>query len=303
MANFLRVEWAAGSALLIGSVASVVWFVRWLADRSDERALFLVALGSGLLTSIAYVVWVGGDFLSGRFLVAPALVAIVICASSARPFVSWLAGVRWGWRLAVVATAVLTLVAVNRFAVQVEASIKGKPIRRQSLARVMLTEDWRWRPSHLANYLRHRGAAAVRRLNERGMEVQPIRAIGMAGVVAMRVRLVDQLAIGDPLLARLSPVNPRKMRPGHNPRKYPEGYIEARATGSLAGMDDALREYYRPLRLIISGPLWSSERLATIVRFNLGQYDAFRDDYERRGGGITRLRIPESEGEGAGDDS
>ena len=47
-------------------------------------------------------------------------------------------------------------------------------------------------------------------------------------------------------------------------------------------MDEALREYYRPLRLIVSGPLLSLERLATIVRFNLGFYNHLREDFERR---------------------
>ncbi len=48
-------------------------------------------------------------------------------------------------------------------------------------------------------------------------------------------------------------------------------------------MDPALAQYYDKLRLIISGDLWSWERLEEIVRFNLGEYDYLRDEYVKNG--------------------
>jgi hypothetical protein len=47
-------------------------------------------------------------------------------------------------------------------------------------------------------------------------------------------------------------------------------------------MDPALAEYYGKLRLIIAGPIWSRERLVTIVRFNLGWFDDLLLEYEQR---------------------
>ena len=50
-------------------------------------------------------------------------------------------------------------------------------------------------------------------------------------------------------------------------------------------MDPDLRRYYEPLRLIITGPLFNWQRIQTIWRFNLGEYDHHRDAYV-----ATRMR-------------
>jgi hypothetical protein len=47
-------------------------------------------------------------------------------------------------------------------------------------------------------------------------------------------------------------------------------------------MDPDLAQYYEPLRLIISGPLFSMERLAVLACFQLGCYDHYRDAYLAR---------------------
>jgi arabinofuranosyltransferase len=105
--------------------------------------------------------------------------------------------------------------------------------------------------------------------------------VGMFGFHAgPEVIVIDRIGLGDPLLARLPLENRSKFpRPGHFIRVVPEGYEEARRSGSLAGMDPALAAYYAPLREIVSGPLFSWQRLATIASFNLGRYDHFRDAY------------------------
>ena len=89
--------------------------------------------------------------------------------------------------------------------------------------------------------------------------------------------IIDQYALSDPLLARLPPESFRMA--GHFRRAVPEGYETYRTTGSLEGMDPDLRQYYEPLRLIITGPLFNWQRIQTIWRFNLGAYDHHRDAY------------------------
>jgi hypothetical protein len=55
--------------------------------------------------------------------------------------------------------------------------------------------------------------------------------------------------------------------------------MEAVTTGSLEGMPVSLAHYYQPLHEIVSGDLWSLERLETILRFNAGDYDVWKDAY------------------------
>jgi arabinofuranosyltransferase len=107
--------------------------------------------------------------------------------------------------------------------------------------------------------------------------------VGMFGFHAgPDVIVIDRIGLADPLLARL-PMEDRSRfpKPGHFVRAVPPGYEEARRTGSLDALPPPLAGYYEPLRLIVSGPLLSPERLRTIVLFNFGRYDRFRDDYLR----------------------
>ena len=47
-------------------------------------------------------------------------------------------------------------------------------------------------------------------------------------------------------------------------------------------MDSALEKYWAALRTIVSAPVWNAERITTVLRFNLGGFDDYRDDYVRR---------------------
>ena len=86
--------------------------------------------------------------------------------------------------------------------------------------------------------------------------------------------VIDPFALTDALLARLP--SHGKWRIGHFKRRVPRGYRESLRSGENRLVDPGLREYYEHLRLVTQGPLWSPERLATIVRLNLGAHDALR---------------------------
>jgi hypothetical protein len=98
--------------------------------------------------------------------------------------------------------------------------------------------------------------------------------------------IIDRYALSDPLLARLPPRTFNKV--GHFQREVPPGYKQARASGDLSHMDPALAAYYRPLREIVSGPLFSGARLREIVKFNLGHYDEHLAEYVARRQGEDR---------------
>jgi hypothetical protein len=155
-------------------------------------------------------------------------------------------------------------------------------------------DGFTWRASKLAERF------------ERGGEQRRIEgatvvsgAIGMSGFTAGReVILVDRIGLADALLARLPPKPPPQPWDsshlmGHFRREVPEGYVHARETGSLEEMDPEIREYYRPLRSIISDPLFSWKRLRTVVAFNLGRYDRHRDAFLEAN--PPEIRVPRKE--------
>ena len=105
--------------------------------------------------------------------------------------------------------------------------------------------------------------------------------IGLSAIAAGRdMIIIDRLALSDPLLARLPPS--QFFMAGHYEREIPAGYRHARSTGELSRMDPALAAYYRPIREIVSGPLFSLPRLVEIVAFNLGRYDRHLEEYVAR---------------------
>jgi arabinofuranosyltransferase len=117
-------------------------------------------------------------------------------------------------------------------------------------------------------------------LSEDGTRVRVEGGIGMLGFSAgPKVHIIDYLALADPLLARLPVANPQQWHIGHFARALPEGYRETFESGENRIRDPALAEYYRQLRLITSGPIWSAERWRAIWMMNTGQYNKLLDKY------------------------
>jgi len=72
-------------------------------------------------------------------------------------------------------------------------------------------------------------------------------------------------------------------RVGHYERLVPAGYLESLESGENLLCDDGLAQYYEKLTLITRGPLLDLERLKTIIRMNLGQYDYLVAAYGAQG--------------------
>jgi len=115
-------------------------------------------------------------------------------------------------------------------------------------------------------------------------------AIGFAGFAAGRDKfLIDCLGLSDALIARLPMARSESLfRHGHVKRTLPAGYVETVRSGENRIEDPDLRAYYEKVHLVVSGPLWSWERLTTIVAWNCGSYDHLLNAYAARHG----LRTP-----------
>ena len=91
--------------------------------------------------------------------------------------------------------------------------------------------------------------------------------VGMAGYALGRGRhFIDQLGLGDPLLARLP--SGRFWRIGHYERALPEGYFESVLTDSNRIANPALAAYYDTIREVTRGPLFTVRRWKAIVELN-----------------------------------
>jgi arabinofuranosyltransferase len=225
---------------------------------------------AGAISYYVYIVWIGGDFMAGRFLAAPAYVSALGVAGS-RSICGW----RPGWQVAAIALLVAAGHASNRGPSEMlggDASLTRflDPARRFGDER--------------SNYYPATGLLSTRPLPdatmERGVqaraEKQPVALASAIGMFAFyagpEVHVLDVLALTDPLLARL-PSN-RPWRPGHFQRPIPEGYVESLRDGTNVLRDPRMQAYYERIRLVTRGPLWSLERIRTAIGLSTGRYDA-----------------------------
>jgi arabinofuranosyltransferase len=123
---------------------------------------------------------------------------------------------------------------------------------------------------------------AGRQARAEGRRVLVGESIGYLGFYAgPAVHVVDQLALCDPLLARMEVPDKNHWRIGHFKRNLPAGYVETLEGGANRIANPRLAGLYDVLEVITRGPLWRRDRFREIVKINLGFY---RDRMRETGG-------------------
>jgi len=252
-------------------------------QEAEERASLLAAV-LGLALYMLYVLYVGGDFMRGRFLV-PALVWAVIMWSR----LPWPDAYQWpmvgvlallgfsAWYPVFKPQGLLMVpngvreqvwninpqgIADERLYYMFHPEVGGRALiqwHRQRYPEPPFPDSpyrglaWKYDPSQYTVYL-------VSTTGVRGYEAGP------------SAHIVDVFALVDPLLARLPAVDKELARTGHVVRVVPAGYLPALERGDLNLIQDPqVREYYRWLSYVVHGPLFSRERWEAIWKLNTGQ--------------------------------
>jgi arabinofuranosyltransferase len=248
----------------------------------EIKSLFLYA---GVVLYLLYIVRIGGDFMSGRFLTAPLLMSVAIISYIEIPrrslltalLVTILLGVfsarspLWGSNM-VLQFPTYPIGDRNQISDQ-RLYYFGNPTEQQfnsfvengfkdaGLGSPFAGEKW--------YFTKTRNVMVIDALGRIGYEKGP------------NIYIIDPLALADPLLARL-PVQKKYWQIGHFRRDLPEGYIETLETGEVMIADPDLAAYYEKLQVIIQGPIWDTARMGEIWKFNTGQYDYLVDRYISR---------------------
>lgn len=250
----------------------------------------------GILMYLAYVVWVGGDFMSGRFLTAPFVTAVVHFIRQGPPQFNV------GWSLAI-GLVWLTGVSAPRPTI-VSSSTYGADIDpARAIAPNGVTDERRYyypqsglltaqrgipMPNHKWLHMGHDARA-------KGPQVLETDAAGFIGYAAgPDVHLIDKYGLGDALLARLPADSPWRI--GHFARRVPAGYTETITSGTNVIGDPGIGAYYERLRVITEGPLLSAHRFRTILRMNLGQYQHYIGSYGLVRVGLAQVSDPKADG-------
>lgn len=252
--------------------------VMLLVLRMREGQSLLVALG-GLLY-LCYLITIGGDFMSGRFLTAPLLIAVILLVRqrwSIRPRLIW----------ATLLVLVLFVGLTGPYAPPFSDITYGAEPEHYV---VDFTEDngivderaFYYPGSGLLSALSESAQPRDVTELENPSAVIVYHVVGHLGFAAgPEVHLIDTYALADPFLARLPVLRDTKWRIGHFWRRLPEGYEETIRSGQNSLKDKNLALYYDKLKSVIAGDLFDSQRLVEIWRLNTGHYDYLLDRYPR----------------------
>lgn len=246
--------------------------------RFSERPKHAVA-AVGVVLYLGYVFEIGGDYMSGRFFTGPLIVAAGLLANRDRVHKP----------AAIVGSIVIAVLA---FMAPNPTILSGRDYTQERLHTDTLIDDERGYRHHFAGLISDRKSPFLVRAPwyEKGVEHRtqaeeqgaPLVVIGHNGgymgyAAGPHVHYINPYGITDPLLARL-PARIGFVLPGHFWRHPPSGYADAAvARGTIEDPD--LAGYWDDLSLIVSGPIWSSERWAAIWRMHTGANDHLIDAY------------------------
>jgi len=247
-----------------------------LAFISKRKEEILIALG--ILLYFGYIVYIGGDFMSGRFFSTSLILSVALLVRRAEDS-STLEKTIW---LSLVLLLGYLLAPLKSFSSPLESDIVSfdntTDIADERLGYYGYTNLLLF--SRSTARAQYSFAEYGKNLRNQNTKVDVVPAIGMVGYFAgPNTHIIDELGLGDPLLARLLPENPSDWHIAHFKRKLPEGYNETIESGENKIKDPTLAEYYDKLHLIVSGDLWTAERWEAIWKMNTGQYDYLLDEF------------------------
>jgi arabinofuranosyltransferase len=220
---------------------------------TGQRRLWPLLAGAWLY--LAYTVWIGGCFMSGRFLTAPLLLAVVVWARLP---------------LADLRQAAAPTVAFGVLGLLLRPFPYDSPGFRQPESGVVderLHYQAKW---GLVFLHRSKPPPAVGWSNP--YEDGKPFTCGQAGVrgytLGASQHLVDVCALGDPLLARLPAEGALggSWRIGHYMRILPGGYVQSAVHDQNLLRSPGLFRFYAGLRHVVRGDLFDPARLARIAR-------------------------------------
>lgn len=250
------------------TLAAILAGTTWgLCNRGLERMLAL-----GNLLYLAYIISIGGDFMSGRLLTPVLLIATVL-----------LAGRKLSWRsipsnplLAQHKTAtnqpwVIYLLLVLG-AININATLfSPQSLSDQTISRGIADE----RGYYFQKFGLLNAAADTFQASEWVPGKRKVTSIcGGLGFTSIQVgsgtHLIDTCALADPLLARLPAKYNPKWRIGHFIRTLPTHYKTSVSRNHNTLVDPLIRDYYAIIYRITHAPLLDRARLLDIARINLG---------------------------------
>ena len=259
-------------ALIIGKV---------VFDTLHSRHWPTVLLGTGIVLYTAYIIAIGGDFMSGRFFAAPGFLALCLLARTPAP--QW-----WisKWKVA-------SLITICLLGVLLVVRITERPITSVPDNGINDLRRFCYADNGLFPVLKAWVTTGIKPIHTWGRSGQLLKAqyqttgkpvaaksgaVGMVGYYGgPGVYIMDVNALTDAFLARL-PVSPG-WRVGHYQRDFPPAYFETALEAAPTTNIEDLRPLLSDVILATRAPLLAEGRGDAIWRLLIGRYNWIHDAY------------------------
>ena len=230
-------------------------------------------LGYGIILNLFYVVYVGGDFMQGRFFSYAYLVATILLG---------LVMLKWG-SAKVTYLGFIAVISYFVFFPHTPFTSDLSYTNNKITDGVADERGFYFPYLSLYRYLRQDPGQRLFpdiQLAREGWELKnsdkKVETNGYIGVLGYhagtKIIILDYHALVDPLLARMPVTGPWRI--GHFPREIPKGYYDSLVNESNVIKNPQIREFYQKLKVITQDEaLFTLERFKTIILFNLGFYN------------------------------
>ncbi len=273
--------WHYYTNTFIWSPLTMIVIIGALALSLKERKNIPIALG--ILLYLAFILFIGGDFMSGRFFTIPLLLSVIILCTS-----RYLERPR-------TAIAIGIIVVVLGFITPQPTILSGPSFDRTIFGTYKENHGIADERGHYyqALGLLREGDDIITNFDvyKRGLDIKNNpdivyvqRSVGILGYYAGHEgKIIDRYGLCDALLARIPCNCSGEWRIGHFERIMPPGYGKSVYQQRNIINDTNMAEYYDAVKLVTQGKVFSVERFITIIKLNLGMYDHLIDREYYRG--------------------
>ncbi len=238
----------------------IIFLLIVLSTMKDNRKYLPFA--SGIICYLLYTIWIGGDFMAGRFFSSPFLVAVII-----------LSQIKFNTAIESISFA-LIIVLVGFFSLKNTLVKKYTEIDKFGICdeRLIYYSDSNlldgFKGEKMPSFI---WAEWGRQTKENNLLFIKFSNTGFYGYfVGSQCYVIDELALTDPLLSRI-PAE-KNWRIGHFKRQIPDGYEETLKSGINEIKNADLARFYDKISLITRGSLVNLNRLDAIWKINTGQF-------------------------------
>lgn len=247
-------------------VTIIASLVAALLKRERDR----LAVAGGMALYLLYIIKIGGDFMSGRFFTVVLFSGVMLLSQYHNLGIF---GKKQAWMTGLI---IITVSLTGPFPPILSNADYG--LQRQAIYAYGIADEraFYYQASGLLKARKgqimpnHVWTTAGLEARKKGPSVVVRKAIGYYGYFAgPAVYIVDEMALSDPLLARLPAKKPWRI--GHFERNIPSGYLATLRSGKNQIKDRGLAEYYDKLSLVTRGNLFDKRRLLEIWNFNTGK--------------------------------